>query len=127
MYFCQLILYWIYDSIKRFERFFNETNPEATIMQTDRTLLTYEILSRTPFGTAVSDTYEAFKLANNDPKIGIERLIANGVFQAAYPLHDVLRNEINTTNDNNMSDQKPNEAEAVNVKKNDREVKFNFF
>ena len=95
-------------------------------MQTDRTLLTYEILSRTPFGTAVSDTYEAFKLANNDPKIGIERLIANGVFQAAYPLHDVLRNE-NNNNDNTMSDQKPNDEEAVNVKKNDREVKINFF
>ena len=62
-----------------------------TIMQTDRTLLTYEILSRTPYDIAVSDTYEAFTLANNDPKIGIDRLIANGVFQAAYPLHDALR------------------------------------
>ncbi len=91
--------------IKRFERFFDESNPEMTIMQTDRTLLTYEILSRTPYGIAVSDTYEAFTLANNDPKIGIDRLIANGVFQAAYPLHDALRENLNRKQ-----------------KKNDREV-----
>ena len=79
-----------------------------TIMQTDRTLLTYEILSRTPYGIAVSDTYEAFTLANNDPKIGIDRLIANGVFQAAYPLHDALREHLNR-------EQKKNDREVESL------------
>ena len=75
----------------RFERFFDRDNLEKTIMPTDRTMLTYELLSRMPYSKAISESYESFGSANKDSRIGIERLIANGIFQAAFPLHDVYR------------------------------------
>ena len=71
---------------KRFERFFNK-DENKTIANKDRCLLTYEILSRTLYSYELSEPC-AFSGIENDRNIGIERLIADGTFLAAYPLHE---------------------------------------
>lgn len=73
----------------RFERFFDFDNIQNTIPSKDRSLLTYEVLCRTKYSKVLDDSDEIFTNPENDNKIGIDRLIANQTFLAAFPLHDV--------------------------------------
>ena len=64
---------------------------KKTFEAKDRCLLTYEILQRTIFSQKIENA-RIFRTANNeasDDKVGIERLLADGTFLAAYPLHEV--------------------------------------
>lgn len=65
---------------------------EKSLPAKDRCLLTYEILSRTNYAREVDDIFNpTVELTPKEAsRIGIERLLANGTFQAAYPLHEVF-------------------------------------
>lgn len=87
---CQLTSYDIIKNLnsnKRFERFF-DNDENKTIAAKDRCLLAYEVLSRTSFSRYLKEP-AIFSGNENDPQIGIERLIAEEIFTAAYPLHEV--------------------------------------
>ncbi|CAF0848775.1 unnamed protein product [Brachionus calyciflorus] len=71
----------------KFERFFDKENVDITIATKDRCLLTYEILSRTTY-SKVLDEPVIFSGMANDRNIGIDRLVAQGIFLASYPLHE---------------------------------------
>lgn len=76
----------------RFERFFNQ-DIEKSLAAKDRCLLTYEVLCRTNYAREVEDVfkYDTTDMTEKEiTRIGIERLLANGTFEAAYPLHEVL-------------------------------------
>ena len=53
----------------------------------DRSMITYEILSRTTFAKKL-DQPSIFR-SEHDPDVGIDLLVANETFIAAYPLHEV--------------------------------------
>ena len=77
---------------KRFERFFNKTNNEKTFSPKDRILLTYSLLSRTPYSNMIQEDDEnRFTLCYDDlsQRIGIDRAISEDIFVSAFPLHDV--------------------------------------
>ena len=71
----------------RFAKFFDKANINKTIAAKDRINLLYEILSRTSYSKYLKES-SIFCGNENDAKIGIERLIADGTFLAAYPLHE---------------------------------------
>lgn len=73
---------------KRFEKFFDK-NENDTIPKKDRCLFTYEILSRTSYSRYLTEP-AIFSGNESDRCIGIERLLAEGIFLAAYPLHEVI-------------------------------------
>jgi hypothetical protein len=94
---------------EKFERFFNKTNPDASLSLRNRCLLTYEILSRTSFSkpdpqtdgngsTNTSNNNEDDDNISNE-RIGIDRLLANGTFQAAFPLHEHYEQNMNGNNE----------------------------
>ncbi|XP_065679230.1 anoctamin-7-like isoform X1 [Hydra vulgaris] len=59
----------------KFHLFLGSENPSTYFTDTERTRICYEILERAPYGR------------RQKGEIGIERLVAEGVFAAAYPLH----------------------------------------
>lgn len=71
----------------RFDRFFDK-DENKTISPKDRCLLAYEILSRTSYSRYLEKP-TIFSGNENDRQIGIARLIAEEIFIAAYPLHEV--------------------------------------
>lgn len=58
------------------------------ISRRDRSLLTYEFLSRTSYSRKVESGN--LNISEADNRVGIERLIANGTFLDAYPAHESL-------------------------------------
>ncbi|RMZ94526.1 anoctamin-4-like isoform X2, partial [Brachionus plicatilis] len=70
-----------------FEKYFDKNNIDQTIPTKDRCLLAYEILSRTTYSRRLEDP-AIFSCNDNDRNIGIDRLIAQGIFEACYPLHE---------------------------------------
>lgn len=58
-----------------------------SIEDKDRSTITYEILSRTTFSKKLEQP-SIFR-SEHDPEVGIDLLIANETFIAAYPLHEV--------------------------------------
>lgn len=76
---------------KRFERFFDK-NENKRIATKDRCLLAYEILSRTTYSRLLREP-AIFSGNENDRNIGIDRLLAEGAFLAAYPLHESFGKE----------------------------------
>ena len=74
---------------KVFEKYFNHDDIEATFLPKDRIALTDEILTRTSYSDYDSDPFERFGNFEADSKKGIQRLLTNGTFEDAYPLHDV--------------------------------------
>lgn len=54
-------------------------------------MLAYEILSRTTYSKRLEDP-AIFSGNDNDRNIGIDRLIAQGIFEACYPIHEVKDN-----------------------------------
>ncbi|XP_007236828.2 anoctamin-7 [Astyanax mexicanus] len=61
---------------KKLERFLDHENKDTFFKTTQRHQILYEILSRTPYG------------AMKRGEVGIARLITEGAFTAAYPLHE---------------------------------------
>ncbi|XP_057304531.1 anoctamin-7-like isoform X4 [Hydractinia symbiolongicarpus] len=59
----------------KFHLFIGSENPETYFTDTERTRVCYEILETAPYGR------------RQKGEIGIERLVSEGVFTAAYPLH----------------------------------------
>ncbi|XP_065655307.1 anoctamin-7 isoform X3 [Hydra vulgaris] len=59
----------------KFHLFIGSENPNTFFTDTERTYICYEILESTPYGS------------RQKGEIGIERLIAEKIFDAAYPLH----------------------------------------
>ena len=59
--------------------FLNHDRPTSLFSIRDRQKVAYEILARTVYGKR--------KLG----QIGIDRLLDEGVYSAAFPLHDVIR------------------------------------
>ncbi|XP_014906414.1 anoctamin-7 [Poecilia latipinna] len=60
----------------KLERFLGSDNKETFFKTTQRHIVLYEILARTPYGCV------------NRGEVGIDRLISEEVFTAAYPLHE---------------------------------------
>ncbi|XP_023207710.1 anoctamin-7-like isoform X2 [Xiphophorus maculatus] len=60
----------------KLERFLGSDNKETFFKTTQRHKVLYEILARTPYGSV------------NRGEVGIDRLISEEVFTAAYPLHE---------------------------------------
>ncbi|XP_043975775.1 anoctamin-7-like isoform X2 [Gambusia affinis] len=60
----------------KLERFLGSDNKETFFKTTQRHKVLYEILARTPYGCV------------NRGEVGIDRLISEAVFTAAYPLHE---------------------------------------
>uniref|UniRef100_A0A3B3URP6 Anoctamin n=1 Tax=Poecilia latipinna TaxID=48699 RepID=A0A3B3URP6_9TELE len=65
----------------KLERFLGSDNKETFFKTTQRHIL-YEILARTPYGCV------------NRGEVGIDRLISEEVFTAAYPLHEMPDNPV---------------------------------
>ena len=59
-----------------------------SIEDKDRSMITYEILSRTTFAKRL-DQPSIFR-SEHDPEVGIDLLVANETFVAAYPIHEVV-------------------------------------
>ena len=78
--------------IFRFEKYF-DSDENNVISAKDRCLITYEILTRTSFSKKLSQP-TIFACNENDPHIGIDLLVANETFHAAYPLHEVINLKI---------------------------------
>jgi hypothetical protein len=85
----------------KFEQFFDSKHKSDIIPSRDRCLITYEILSRTSFSRPQTKTY-FYDPDVMDTDIGIERLLANYTFSAAYPLHQELRQETEKLNDRQL-------------------------
>lgn len=79
----------------RFSKFFGESE-DKIISPKDRCLLTYEVLSRTSYSKLIEEDQDESVSASSttDFKVGIERLLANGSFQAAFPPHEVTNKKI---------------------------------
>jgi hypothetical protein len=93
----------------KFARFFDKDNIEETFLFKDRCLLTYELLCRTCFSKPIKNPSEIFECINKDDEksIGIERLLVNGTFQAAFPLHEEYDTKIKrSSNDDAKHDTK---------------------
>ncbi|XP_062274505.1 anoctamin-7 [Scomber scombrus] len=60
----------------KLERFLGTENPETFFKTTQRHQVLYEILARTPYGSVKKG------------RVGIDRLLSEQVFTAAYPLHE---------------------------------------
>lgn len=73
----------------RFAKYFHKPIPNK-----DRCLLAYEVLSRTSFSSKLKEP-RVFCGNENDRLIGIERLVNNGAFLAAFPLHEALSYKTN--------------------------------
>ena len=72
----------------RFEFFF-DNDKNKVISTKDRCLMTYEILSRTTFSKKLLQP-TIFYGGEKDPNIGVDLLVANQTFIAAYSLHEVI-------------------------------------
>lgn len=57
-------------------RFLGCDDPDSFFTRAQRSRMVYEALAATPFGK------------EKKGEVGIERLISEGAYQAAYPLHD---------------------------------------
>ncbi len=71
---------------EKFRPFFDK-NHDLVISRKDRCLIAYEILSRTSFSKK-DDPSIFVDTKDRDKKVGIELLVMNGTFSAAYPLHE---------------------------------------
>ncbi|KAJ3590274.1 hypothetical protein NHX12_008228 [Muraenolepis orangiensis] len=60
----------------KLDRFLGSDNRETFFKKTQRHQLLYEILARTPYGEV------------SKGEVGVDRLLSEGVFTAAYPLHE---------------------------------------
>lgn len=79
----------------KFSHFFtNRDGHIDDIPKKDRCLIAYEILSRTTFAKKNDPSTTIFTDQCDDMKIGIELMVANGSFLAAYPLHEVNRTSL---------------------------------
>ena len=58
-------------------RFLGSDDPDSFFTRAQRSRMVYEILATTPFGK------------EKKGEVGIERLVDEGVYNAAFPLHDV--------------------------------------
>ncbi len=76
---------------RHFEPFFNKVDLDQTLSPTTRSMLTFEILDRT--------SYLAYEKPSGDEErnafesrlsVGVERLIGQGILEAAYPLHEEI-------------------------------------
>ncbi len=75
----------------KFARFFNKDDPEDTLSVRNRCLLTYEILNRTSYSKLdyqISSYQDDEEKKGSGERIGIDHLLGNGTFQAAFPLHE---------------------------------------
>uniref|UniRef100_A0A3B3UR58 Anoctamin n=1 Tax=Poecilia latipinna TaxID=48699 RepID=A0A3B3UR58_9TELE len=66
----------------KLERFLGSSDKETFFKTTQRHQVLYEILARTPYGCV------------NRGEVGIDRLISEEVFTAAYPLHEMPDNPV---------------------------------
>ena len=74
----------------RFSHFFRDPDGHIyDIPKKERCLIAYEILSRTTFSKRNAQSTTIFTDTCDDMKMGIELMVANGSFLAAYPLHEV--------------------------------------
>ncbi|MGH0170300.1 UNVERIFIED_CONTAM: hypothetical protein FKN15_063990 [Acipenser sinensis] len=69
-------LYTCQFRLSKLQRFIGSDNPDTFFKNTQRHQILYEILARTPYG------------ALKRGEVGIDRLVNENVFKAAYPLHD---------------------------------------
>ena len=77
--------------IYRFSSFFAGPDGDINnIPKKDRCLIAYEILSRTTYAKKNDPSTTIFTDQCDDMKMGIERMVANKSFLAAYPLHEVI-------------------------------------
>ena len=60
-----------------FNRFLGSDDPDSFFSRAQRSRMVYEILATAPFGK------------EKKGEVGIERLVDEGVYNAAFPLHDV--------------------------------------
>ena len=60
-----------------FFRFLGSEEPESFFSRAQRSRMVYEILATAPFGK------------EKKGEVGIERLVEEGAYNAAFPLHDV--------------------------------------
>uniref|UniRef100_A0A0N4ZJA1 Anoctamin n=1 Tax=Parastrongyloides trichosuri TaxID=131310 RepID=A0A0N4ZJA1_PARTI len=65
---------------EKIECFENCNNPELFFGRSERIRLVYDLLLRTKFGFEESDRYQ----------IGIEKMISRGIYNDAFPLHELL-------------------------------------
>ena len=72
MIYCNLLSFFVF-------RFLGSEDKDTFFSNTDRSRVVHEILS--------SSTYGKRKRA----EVGIDRLLEEDIFQAAYPLHDVSK------------------------------------
>ena len=72
---------------EKFKPLFNR-NENKIIPAKDCCLIAYEILSRTGFSAKQTES-AIYSGSDTDRNIGIELLVANKTFSAAYPLHEV--------------------------------------
>ena len=81
-------------------RFLGSEDKETFFTRAQRSRMVYEILSATTFGREkkgeveilYQDQISIFNLSNlrqNFSQVGISRLVEEGAFNAAFPLHDV--------------------------------------
>ncbi len=66
---------------------FLDKNQDLNISNKDRCLIAYEVLSRTSFSKK-DDPSIFVDNKDKDKKIGIELLVMNGTFSAAFPMHE---------------------------------------
>ena len=64
--------------VEKFDKFLGSENKESFFTRAQRSRLVFEILSTIVFGR------------EKKGEVGIDRLIGEGAFSAAYPLHDVI-------------------------------------
>ena len=66
-------------------RFLGSDDPDSFFTRAQRSRMVYEILATAPFGK------------EKKGEVGIERLVDEGVYNAAFPLHDVSMKLITST------------------------------
>uniref|UniRef100_A0A183FSL2 Anoctamin n=1 Tax=Heligmosomoides polygyrus TaxID=6339 RepID=A0A183FSL2_HELPZ len=68
-------------------QFVNWDRPDILFPNAERSRMVYDFLTRAHYDEAVSDK----SMKTTQYRFGIERLLAQGVYNAAYPLHQTLR------------------------------------
>ena len=94
-----------------FEKYLGHENEETFFSASQRSTIVYEILSKTAYGNEKAG------------EIGIDGLVSNGVFYAAYPLHDGPYEDLDNSN---IKLNRPEQMQSYDAS-NERKILYDYW
>ena len=74
---------------KRFAKHFDTENIDKTLLEKDRSFLTYQILSRTSYSKITENPFNMFTQFKKGTEFGIDSLLNVKAITNCFPLHQV--------------------------------------